>query len=87
MTDTGEKLRFNIGTRVECYCMSQWLEGTVVKQWYKEPTWPAEKPPVPYQVNLDAGPFIFAPQDIDLVIRSIYIFIYFYIFVFLCSYK
>jgi len=63
-------LRFAIGTRVECNC-GDWKEGTVVKQWYREPTWPASKPAVPYQIKLDAGPTIFAPADDDKVIRQV----------------
>lgn len=43
----------------------------MVKQWYREPTWPESKPDVPYQVKLDAGPTIFAPLDEDRVIRKI----------------
>lgn len=64
------ELRFAVGTRVECK-IGSWMQGTVVKQWYREPTWPPDKKAAPYQVKLDSGPTIFAPADSDKVIRRI----------------
>lgn len=43
----------------------------MVKQWYREPTWPESKAAVPYQVKLDAGPTIFAPLDEERVIKRV----------------
>lgn len=62
-------LRFEVGTRVECNCRG-WRSGTIVKQWYHDPTWPATKV-MPYQIKLDNGPAIFAPKDSDQCIRRI----------------
>lgn len=68
-TAPGAELRFSIGTRVECNC-GEWKAGTVVKQWYREPGWPATKQ-VPYQIKLDYGPTIFAPADDNQCIRKV----------------
>ena len=65
----GAGLRFAVGDRVLCRCQ-EWLEGTVVKQWYREPHWPEGKI-VPYQVKLDHGVSIFAPRDDDACIRRL----------------
>uniref|UniRef100_A0A7S2CS79 CobW C-terminal domain-containing protein n=1 Tax=Haptolina brevifila TaxID=156173 RepID=A0A7S2CS79_9EUKA len=61
------KLRFDVGTRVECNC-GQWKAGTVVKQFYVQKSFP-EGMCVPYQVQLSDGKLIFAPADEDRVIR------------------
>lgn len=61
------QLRFPVGTRVECNCGS-WKAGTVIKHFYTQSSF-AEGMCVPYQVKLDDGKLIFAPQDKDGVIR------------------
>lgn len=61
------QLRFPVGTRVECNC-GQWKAGTIVKHFYTQSSF-AEGMCVPYQVKLDDGKLIFAPQDKDGVVR------------------
>ena len=61
-------LRFPVGTRCECNC-GQWKSGTVVKHFYVQSSFP-EGMCVPYQVELDDGKKIFAPADVDCVIRK-----------------
>ena len=58
-------LRFAIGDRVECN-VGEWASGKVIALWYSEPGFDQ---PAPYQVLLDSGSFIFAPQDVDSVVR------------------
>mmetsp|Transcript_25672 Transcript_25672/g.85694 ORF Transcript_25672/g.85694 Transcript_25672/m.85694 type:complete len:484 (+) Transcript_25672:69-1520(+) len=65
------ELRFPVGTRVECNVGPKWATGTVVKQWYREPDWPKSKVSAPYQIKIDNGPTIFAPMDVDKVIRKV----------------
>jgi len=62
-------LRFEIGARVVCNT-GQWSPGEVVKQHYREESWPPEKTAAPYQIKLDDGRLIFAPYDDDRVIRA-----------------
>jgi G3E family GTPase len=62
-------LRFQQGARVVCN-IGKWTAGTVVKQYYREESWPEGKV-VPYQVKLDNGKLIFAPMDDDRVIRAL----------------
>jgi len=62
-------LRFKVGDRVECNC-GEWAAGEIVKEWYSEPDWPDDEV-VPYQVKLDSGTTIFAPEDIDTCIRRV----------------
>ena len=59
-------LRFKVGTRVEC-CMgtNQWEPGTVIKLWY----FTQGSHVAPYQVELDEGNLIFAPEDSDRCVR------------------
>jgi G3E family GTPase len=62
------KLRFAVGDRVECNC-GQWKPGTITKHFYTQSSFP-EGMCVPYQVRLDEGKLIFAPQDVDRVVRA-----------------
>ncbi len=65
-------LRFDVGARVECrvgpHPVKGWAQGRVIKLHYSEPSWPPNMV-APYQVALHDGRLIFAPQDIDQVIR------------------
>jgi len=63
------KLRFQIGDRVECNC-GKWVAGTIIKHFYVQKTFP-EGMCAPYQVRLDDGKLIFAPADVDRVIRKL----------------
>jgi G3E family GTPase len=67
--ESKKELRFKVGERVECNT-GQWTPGTIVGLWWRDPNWPAGKT-VPYQIKLDYGPTIFAPQDSDMCIRKI----------------
>ena len=66
------ELRFELGARVECivgaHPVKGWAPGRVIKQHYSEPSWPPNMV-APYQIALHDGRLIFAPQDIDEVIR------------------
>jgi hypothetical protein len=63
-------LRFTVGTPVECRVgPTDWAPGTIVQLWYKEPNWP-EGAVAPYKILLDDGRAIFAPADMDQVIRA-----------------
>ena len=64
-----QRLRFAIGTRVECNC-GVWKAGTVVSHWYTQRS--LEGRHVPYQVRLDdGGKLIFVPADEDAVVRRL----------------
>ena len=56
-------LRFKVGDRVKC-CVDEgrWASGTVIKLWYTEDSF-AQGFYAPYQVELDDGNLIFAPDD------------------------
>ncbi|KAL1496183.1 hypothetical protein AB1Y20_014799 [Prymnesium parvum] len=60
-------LRFGVGTRVECNC-GEWKEGTVVKHYYAQKSF-APGTCMPYLIRLTDGKYIFAPRDVDDVIR------------------
>lgn len=62
------KLRFKVGTRVECKMERGWLVGTVIKTFHKESYFETGHN-VPYQVQLDGGKQIYAPFDDDGTIR------------------
>jgi len=66
-------LRFTIGTRVQCRigpdAERDWTPGTVTQLWYAEKTWPPGSF-APYKIKLDDGRQIFAPGDMDQVIRK-----------------
>jgi hypothetical protein len=64
--------RFPTGTRVSCRMgpdpNQDWAQGTIIQLWYRESKWPTMSF-APYKIRLDDGQFIFAPADIDRVIR------------------
>jgi hypothetical protein len=66
------QLRFTIGTRVQCRIgpdpTKDWANGTIVLLWYRELSWPAGSF-APYKIQLDDGREIFAPGDMDQIIR------------------
>ena len=64
---TAPPLRFAVGDRVECN-IGEWVSGKVVRLWYIEEGLDF---PVPYQVLLDDGALIYAPQDIDETVRLV----------------
>lgn len=64
-----EELRFDLGQEVLCRVgPTDWVAGTVVQLWYREKTWP-EFVFAPYKILLQDGRSIFAPQDVDEIIR------------------
>jgi hypothetical protein len=73
--DPGEtpQLRFDLGAKVECRigpdAEKDWGPGTVIELWYREPSWPPGSF-APYKIKLDDGRDIFAPGDMDQVIRK-----------------
>lgn len=73
--DVGQRprLRFDIGQRVVCRVgpdpVTGWAPGRVVMQWYREPSWPANSW-APYKIELEDGRNIFAPGDVDQIIRE-----------------
>ena len=65
-----ETLRFGVGDPVRCkVSATQWKKGTVVALHYREDPWP-EDMVAPYQVQLNNGPLIYAPQDDDRLIQA-----------------
>ena len=63
-------LRFGVGDSVLCKTSAtMWKKGKVVKLHYREASWPLGRV-APYQVRLDVGNLIFAPQDSDCLIRA-----------------
>jgi len=65
--------RFAVGERVECrigpHPVKGWAAGRVVKLFYRESSWPAGMI-APYQIALHDGRLIFAPKDLDEIIRK-----------------
>ena len=63
-SDAGS-LRFAVGDRVRCKTGARsWKKGEIVALLYREDHWPAGQV-APYQIQLDAGPLIYAPEDTD----------------------
>jgi len=60
-------LRFAVGQRVECNC-GDWEKGVIARLHYREPGVRGDQP---YQIRLDNGNYIFAPEDNDAFIRAI----------------
>lgn len=63
-------LRFKIGEAVECRVKEGWEKGEIIAQMYRD-EYMAPGFLAPYQVKLDCGSYIFAPEDTDRVIRKI----------------
>lgn len=64
------QLRFVVGQKVECKVgpsPKDWVEGRITRLRYREPEWEQS---APYQILLDDGRYIFAPEDTDAVIRE-----------------
>ena len=61
-------LRFAVGSRVECNLGMYWERGTVVSINYRDPR-DLSSAPAPYQIQLDSGGLVFAPEDSDSYIR------------------
>jgi len=65
-------LRFNVGDSVECRIgpdpVTGWSKGTISQLWYREQGWPPNAW-APYKVELENGTRIFAPGDMNQVIR------------------
>ena len=66
-------LRFSLGQAVECRVgpdpVTGWAKGVVLQLWYREAGWPPNSW-APYKIKLDNGKSIFAPADLDHVIRA-----------------
>lgn len=73
MMDQLPELRFDIGHKVECRVgpdeVTGWAKGTVVQLWYTEVDW-ADGSFAPYKIELEDGRYIFAPGDVEMVIRA-----------------
>mmetsp|Transcript_12482 Transcript_12482/g.31689 ORF Transcript_12482/g.31689 Transcript_12482/m.31689 type:complete len:430 (-) Transcript_12482:289-1578(-) len=63
------ELRFAVGDEVECYTGEGWLPGKVTKQLYRNDYMPPGLT-APYQIKLDKGELIWAPEDDDRFIRG-----------------
>jgi hypothetical protein len=61
-----KSLRFGVGDAVECNTGS-WSKGKVVALFYYEP---GTAMTAPYQVELDDGRLIYAPADVEELIRA-----------------
>ena len=62
------RLRLRVGTRVDCLVQDGFQAGRIVAHFYTQSSFPPGMC-CPYQVALDSGRFIFAPQDTDAIIR------------------
>lgn len=73
MQQSRPPLRFEVGTRVVCRVgpdpVTGWSPGLVTQLWYREPSWPADSW-APYKVELQDRRSIFAPGDVDQIIRA-----------------
>mmetsp|Transcript_12994 Transcript_12994/g.15249 ORF Transcript_12994/g.15249 Transcript_12994/m.15249 type:complete len:197 (+) Transcript_12994:155-745(+) len=73
-TDSNQpQLRFEVGEKVECRIgpdeVTGWAKGSVMQLWYREQGWPPNSW-APYKIQLDDGKCIFAPSDLDQIIRK-----------------
>lgn len=64
------KLRFEVGQKVLCRVGAEdWGPGTITQLWYREQHWNPNSW-APYKIKLDDGRDIFAPGDLEQVIRA-----------------
>ena len=67
-------LRFEVGQAVECRVgpdpVTGWAKGEITQLWYREPGWPPNSW-APYKVTLSNGKKIFAPADLEHVVRAV----------------
>lgn len=67
------QLRFDVGDNVMCRIgpdpVTGWANGTIVQLWYREASWP-DGSWAPYKVKLEDGRQIFAPGDMDQIIKK-----------------
>lgn len=69
--DMACKLRFQVGTRVECKMTDDaWLTGTIDQLWWRPPDW-NNRPTAPYRVKLDDGSSITVPFDANQTVRLV----------------
>ena len=61
-------LRFKAGDRVIAFT-GEWSPGTIIGLHYREPSW-AENMVAPYQIELDDGSLIYAPEDSDELVKA-----------------
>jgi hypothetical protein len=62
-------LRFSVGMFVLCRVgPTDWAPGVIQQLWYREATWPPNSY-APYKIELDDGRCIYAPADMDQVIK------------------
>jgi hypothetical protein len=65
-----KNLRFSVGDKVECQTNDGYLPGKVVKLRFRDEYMPAGVI-APYQIALDNGELIWAPEDVNDYIRKI----------------
>lgn len=67
------QLRFEVGQLVQCRIspdpINGWADGQITQLWYREQGWPPNSW-APYKVQLYDGRKIFAPGDVDQIIRA-----------------
>lgn len=64
------QLRFDVGAKVLCRVgANDWAPGEILQLWFREEQWP-EGAFAPYRVKLDDGREIFAPADMEHVIKE-----------------
>ncbi|KAL3917499.1 MAG: hypothetical protein SGPRY_006381 [Prymnesium sp.] len=62
-------LRFSVNDKVKCNVGKKWIKGKVVQLMYRDDNMP-QGLIAPYQVELEDGSLIWAPSDVDCVIRK-----------------
>lgn len=64
------QLRFEVGQKVLCRVgANDWGPGTITQLWYREQHWP-QNSWAPYKIRLDSGKDIFAPGDLEQIIKA-----------------